>query len=150
MSATAPRRYLATNPQDRVSIWQGTLTAAEITAGKVIVPAVTGMQVVVKGCKMRGQGGTCSGPTTINFQESTTGGVVMSHVSADLTAAAWNEITGGTVVITNLNIPLVISEGVKCIAVGGTANTAMTTMDYIIEAYYVPATGKHNAVGYVA
>jgi hypothetical protein len=146
MSNSAPARFVSTVPTRNIGVWQGTLTAAEITAGTTIVPPVGGMQFVATDCFMRGQGGTCSGPTTINFQETTTGGVVMSHVSADLTAAAWRYTTAGdgTVVTTKWAIPLVISEGIKCIAVGGSANTAMTTMDYIIMGFYVPATGKHG------
>jgi hypothetical protein len=146
MANSAPARFTSKIPTRNVGVWQGTLTAAKITAGTVIVPAIGGLQFVATECFMRGQGGTCSGPTTINFQESTTGGVVMSHVSADLTAAAWRLTTAGdgTVVTTKWAIPLVISEGITCIAVGGSANTAMTTMDYIICGFYVPATGKQG------
>jgi len=145
MANSAPKRFLEEFPTNRVSVWQGTLTAAEITAGKIVVPAVTGKQFVCTYNYKRGQGGTCSGPTTIDFQESSTAGVITSHVSADLTATTWRKsVSGdGTVVVTNLRIPLTVSEGVKCIAAGGTANTAMTTMDYVIEGYYIPATGTH-------
>jgi hypothetical protein len=146
MANTAPKRYVQTVPTASVGVWQGTLTAAEITAGKIIVPLKTGFQIVAHAAFMRGHTGTCSGPTTINFQESTTGGVVLSHVSADLTDGVWRLSTAGdgTVVTTKLAIPLVVSEGITCIAVGGSANTAMVTMDYIVMGFYVPATGKHT------
>lgn len=144
MANSAPARFMSKVPTRAVGVWQGTITAAEITAGKTVVPAVGGMQFVCKDLMMRGQGGTCSGPTTITFMESASSGVVVSHVSADLSAAVWNYTTGGTVVTTNWKLPLTISEGIKCIAVGGSANTAMTTMDYIIEGYYIPATGKQG------
>jgi hypothetical protein len=133
-------------PTRNVGVWQGTLTAAEITAGTTVVPGKTGMQFVCTYNYKRGQGNTCSGPTTVGFVESvTTSNVITTHVAADLTATTWRKSVAGdgTVVTTLLRIPLTISEGVKILAAGGTANTAMTTMDYIVEGYYVPATGKH-------
>lgn len=145
MSNSVPKRYPEKAPTGRIGVWQGTVTAAQITAGVIVVPPVTGKQFVCTYNYKRGQGGTCSGPTTIDFQESTTNGVITSHVSADLTATTWRKSVAGdgTVVTTNLRIPLTVSEGVKIIATGGSANTAMTTMDYIIEGYYVPKTGAH-------
>jgi hypothetical protein len=145
MSNSAPARFNSKVPTRQVSVWQGTLTAAQITAGTIVVPAKTGMQFVCTYNYKRGHTGTCSGPTTIDFQESTSAGVITSHVSADLTDAVWRKSVAGdgTVVTTNLRIPLTVSEGVKVIAAGGSANTAMVTMDYIVEGYYVPVTGKH-------
>jgi hypothetical protein len=145
MSNSAPQRFLKGTATTRPGLWQGTLTAAQITAGVTVVPAVTGYQFVCTYNYRRGHGSTCSGPTTINFAESASSGVITSHVSADLTDTTWRKsVSGdGTVVNTLLRIPLTVSEGVKIIAVGGSANTAMTSMDYIIEGYYVPATGAH-------
>jgi hypothetical protein len=146
MSNSIPTRYPRKNPIGHKGIWQGTVTAAQITAGVTVVPPVANYQFIATNLLMRGQGGTCSGPTTIDFQETTSNGVIMSHVSADLTAAAWNLTSGGTVVTTKLGVPLVVSEGVKIVDTGGSANTAMTTMDYVIEGYYIPRTGRHNNV----
>lgn len=145
MSNSVPKRYPEKAPTGRVGVWQGTVTAAEITAGKIIVPGKVGKQFVCTYNYKRGHGGTCSGPTTIDYQESVTNGVITSHVSADLTDTTWRKsVSGdGTVVTTNLRIPLTVDEGVKVISSGGSANTAMTTMDYIIEGYYIPATGTH-------
>ena len=145
MSNSAPARFVSTVPTRAVGVWQGTLTAAQITAGTTVVPAKTGMQFICTYNYKRGHTGTCSGPTTINFAESASSGVITSHVSADLTDTTWRKsVSGdGTVVNTLLRIPLTVSEGVKIIAVGGSANTAMTSMDYIIEGYHVPATGAH-------
>jgi hypothetical protein len=146
MSNSIPTRYPRKNPIATKGIWQGTVTAAQITAGVVVVPPIANMQFIATSLLMRGQGNTCNNCTTVDFQESTSNGVILSHVAADLTAAAWNLTAGGTAVTTNLGKPLTVSEGVKIIASGGSANTAMTTMDYIIEGYYIPRTGRHNNV----
>jgi len=146
MSNSAPARFLSKVPTREVGVWQGTVTAAQITAGVTVVPAVTGMQFVCIYNYKRGHTGTCSGPTTVGFVESvTTTNVITTHVSADLTDTTWRKSVAGdgTVVTTYLRIPLTVSEGVMILAAGGTANTAMVTMDYIVEGYYIPATGKH-------
>ena len=146
MSNSAPQRFLKGTTTTRPGLWQGTVTAAQITAGVTVVPAVTGYQFVCTYNYKRGHGSTCSGPTTIGFVESvTTTNVITTHVSADLTDTTWRKSVAGdgTVVSTYLRVPLTVSEGVKILAAGGSANTAMTTMDYIVEGYYVPATGAH-------
>lgn len=141
MANSAPLRFMQKVPTKHLGMWTYTATAAEITAGKIIVPAVVGKQLLIYDAWFRGHGSTCSGPTTIALIESASSGVAFSHVAADLSNGTWRYTTAGdgTVVTTLLKKWLTLSEGLKLVAAGGSANTAMTTMDVVVVGFYAGA-----------
>jgi len=140
MANTVPRRYLDKDPVTHEGIWNKTFTVAEVTAETaVVVPPVAGKQFVATEVFMRAIGGNLSGPTTVELVETTTGGVVCSHVTADLTSGVWRLTTAGdgTVVTTKWAIPLVVSEGLELTDTGGSASATATHLQCVVKGFYI-------------
>lgn len=128
-------------PTEGVQVIRARHTAAAITAGTATaVPAVTGRKFVVlpNGILMRAVGGAVSGPTTVEVVIETTGTVMESHVTADLTQDAWNGTVGGTVVITGITAGGQVTAGKKLLVTdtGGTGFATATHLDTIVVGYY--------------
>lgn len=118
-------------------------TVAAITAGTAVVaPAHDSKQLVVQECWMKAIGGNLSGPTTIEIVIETTGTVMLSHVTADMTTAAgWRGGgTGdGTNVITGITAGGKVTAAKQLLLTdsGGTAAATATHIDTIVVGYWV-------------
>lgn len=114
-------------------------TAAAIAAGTAeAVPAIAGRSFVCKDIFMRAIGGAVSGPTTVEVVIETTGTVMESHVTADLTENTWRGTADGTVVITGITAGGLVTAGKKLLVTdtGGTAFATATHLDTICVGYY--------------
>lgn len=113
--------------------------AADITAGTATaVPAIAGKSFVCKDIFMRAVGGNVSGPTTVEVVIETTGTVMESHVTADLTSGTWRGTADGTVVITGITAGGLVTAGKKLLVTdtGGTDFATATSLDTICVGYY--------------
>jgi len=117
-----------------------TFTTAEVKAQNgttnVIVPLITGKQFYPTFAAMQAAGNVTTS-TVISLVESTSGGVVLSHVAADMTSAAWVGPTGGTVVTTLLNTALTVSEGIVIEDTAANSLTVTTAIRVIVAGYYI-------------
>lgn len=116
--------------------------AAAITAGTATaVPAIAGKSFVCKDIVMRANGGNLSGPTTVEVVIETTGTVMESHVTADLTDGVWRGTADGTVVITGITAGGICTAGKKLLVTdtGGTAFATATSLDTIVVGYFTTA-----------
>lgn len=124
-------------------IYRARHTAAAIMAGTAIAlpAAATGLQFICKDIWMRAVGGNLSGPTTVEVVIETTGTVMESHVTADLTAGAWRGPADGTVVITGITAGGLVTAGKKLLVTdtGGTAFATATHLDTIVAGYFTTA-----------
>ena len=126
-------------PAEGYQVIRAHLTAAAITAGTATaVPAVDGKSFVCKDIRMRAVGGNLSGPTTVEVVIETTGTVMESHVTADLTDGVWNGTANGTVVITGITAGGLVTAGKKLLVTdtGGTGFATATHLDTIVVGYY--------------
>jgi hypothetical protein len=110
---------------------------AQNGVANILVPAITGKQFFATFAAMVALGGNAGGATTVRLVESTSAGVVLSHVVADMTTGTWVSVTGGTVVITKLNTPLVISEGIAIVDVAANSLTTCTSVRAVVAGYYL-------------
>jgi len=114
-----------------------TVTAAEVKAcNHIVVPLITGKQFFPIFAAMCAAGAVTTS-THIRLVESTTGGIVLGHVAADMGDAVWVGPTGGTVDITKLNTALTVSEGIKIIDVAANSLTVTTAIRVIVAGYYI-------------
>jgi len=118
------------------SFFDHTVTTAEVKAGHVVVPAITGKQFFPTFAAMVATGDVTTA-TVISLVESTTAGVVLSHVAADMTDGTWVGPTGGTVVTTKLNTALTVSEGIKIVDTAANSLTVTTAIRVIVAGYYI-------------
>jgi hypothetical protein len=81
--------------------------------------------------------GAVTTSTTIRLVDTSTSGVVLSHVAADMGDGVWVGNTGGTVVTTKLDTDLTISEGIKIVDVAANSLTVCTAIRVIVAGYYV-------------
>jgi hypothetical protein len=118
-----------------------TFTTAEIKAQNgttnLLVPAITGKQFFPVYAAMCAAGGNAGGATTVRLAESTTAGVVLSHVVADMTSGTWVGPTGGTVVTTKLETALTVSEGITIIDAAANSLTTCTSVRAVVAGYYI-------------
>jgi hypothetical protein len=126
-------------------VYRARHTAAAITAGTATaLPAgAAGVQFIVTDANMRAFGGAASGPTTVEITIETTGTVVLSHVTADLTEGVWRGCgTGdGTVVKTLITSGGKVTAAKKLLVTdtGGTGFATATHLDTIIVGYWTTA-----------
>lgn len=125
-------------------VYRANHLVAAITAGTATaVPAVTGKSFVMTGAWMRANGGNLSGPTTVEIVIETTGTVMLSHVTADLTSGVWRGCgTGdGTNVITGLTAGGLVTAAKKLLVTdsGGSAAATATSIDTIVVGYWTTA-----------
>ena len=109
---------------------------ADNSVANLVVPPVAGKQFFPVYAAMQAAGSVTTA-TTIRLVESTTAGVVLSHVAADMTSATWVSVTGGTVVTTKLNTALTVSEGIKVVDVTANTLTVTTAVRCIVAGYYI-------------
>jgi hypothetical protein len=112
------------------------VTVAEVKAGHVVVPLITGKQFFPTFAAMVAAGAVTTA-THIKLLESTSNGVVLSHVAADMGDGVWVGPTGGTVVTTLLNTALTVSEGIKIVDVVANSLTVTTAIRVIVAGYYI-------------
>lgn len=132
----------AGEPADGYQVIRRNHLAAAITAGTAeAVPAITGKSFVCKDIFMRANGGNLSGPTTVEVVIETTGTVMESHVTADLTSGVWRGPADGTVVITGITAGGLVTAGKKLLVTdtGGTGFATATSLDTICVGYYTTA-----------
>ena len=111
-----------------------TLSTSQVNAGtSIVVPAITGKQFYPTFAAMSATG-TPTVATVLSLIKSG-GGVVLSHVIADLTSGLWAGPTGGTVVTTLLNTALTVSTGIVATSTGTLTTT--TAMRYVVSGYYI-------------
>jgi hypothetical protein len=142
MANTAPQRYLTSQVDTRIGIWDTTITLAQANAGAVIVPNKTGYYFVPISARFKAIGGNATGPTTLVLYETgTIGTVVLSHVTADCTSGTWVGPTGGTAVATYLNVlPLAtVAKGVSFGVAGGSALSVCTHVRCSVAGYWLAA-----------
>ena len=114
-----------------------TATATEVKSGtKVVVPAVASKQFYPTFAAMQATGAVTTA-TGIRLQESTTAGVVLGHIAADMTSLAWVGPTGGTPTITKLNTALTVSEGIVIVDYTLNTLTVTTAIRAIVAGYYI-------------
>src|SRR5665648_539990 len=101
------------------------VTVAEVKAGHIVVPLITGKQFFPTFAAMVATGSVTTS-TVISLVESTTAGVVLSHVAADMADGVWAGPTGGTVVTTKLNTALTVSEGIQIVDTAANSLTVTT------------------------
>lgn len=112
------------------------VTTAEVKVGHVVVPAITGRKFHPTFACMVATGAVTTS-THIRLVETTSGGIVLGHVAADMGDGVWVGPTGGTVDITKLNADLVVSEGIKIIDVVANSLTVTTAIRVVVAGYYV-------------
>jgi hypothetical protein len=112
------------------------VTVAEVKAGHVVVPAIAGKQFYPTFAAMVATGSVTTS-TVISLVESTSAGVVLSHVAADMASGVWAGPTGGTVVTTLLNTALTIGEGIKIVDTAPNSLTVTTAIRVIVSGYYI-------------
>jgi hypothetical protein len=121
-------------------LFDKTFTTAQVKAQNgttnVLVPTITGKQFFPTFAAMVATGDVTTA-TTIRLVESTTAGVVLSHVAADMTSGTWVGPTGGTVVTTKLNTALTVSENVCIVDVTANTLTVTTAIRAIMAGYYI-------------
>lgn len=132
---------VASPPVDGMMVYRARHTAAEVGAGTgVAVPAIAGRQFIVRDATMRAYGGNMTGPTTVEITIETTGTVVLSHVTADLTSGVWRGTgTGdGTVVKTLITSGGKVTVGKSLLVSdsGGSAISVATHVDTIVTGYW--------------
>jgi len=116
---------------------------ADITAGTAwVAPAHATKQLVVDAIWMKAIGGNLSGPTTVEVIIETTGTVMLSHVTGDLTTAAgWRG--GGTGDGTNVKTGITagglctVAKRLSLTDTGGTAAATATHIDTIVKGYWI-------------
>lgn len=114
-----------------------TATTAQVKAGtKVIVPAKVGRKFHPKIAIMVATGAVTTS-TAIRLVESTSGGIILGHVAADMGDGVWVGDTGGTPTTTKLDADLVISEGIVIKDVAANSLTVTTAIRVIVAGYYV-------------
>ena len=111
-------------------------TLAQVNAGATCVTAVAGKRFIVQDAWMEAVGADPAACTLIRLVEETSNAVIMSHVVADFASNVVVGKTGGTVVTTKLNTPLVANKAVK-IGVTGDACTTVTSIRVIVIGVYV-------------
>jgi hypothetical protein len=140
VTATAAELNLLDGIGAVASIFDHTFTTAEIKAqngvSNLLVPAIAGKQFFPVYAAMCAAGSVTTS-TTIRLVESTSAGVVLSHIAADMTDGVWVGPTGGTVVITKLNSALTISEGITIIDAAANSLTVTTAIRAIVAGYYI-------------
>lgn len=115
---------------------RNTVTLAEINAGKVIVPAVTGKKVRVLNYIARVSGGFAA-TTSVDLQSSTTGTKVTALAVAGLTnGAVLQPTSSNTTLGAGFGADLEVSEGLK-VANTGSAATTGTSITYTVTYQYV-------------
>lgn len=120
-----------------VSFFDHTVTAAEVKAcNHVVVPGIALKQFFPTFAAMVATGDVTTS-TVITLQESTSSGVVLSHVAADMASGVWAGPTGGTVVTTKLNTALVVGEGIIIADTAPNSLTVCTAIRVIVAGYYV-------------
>jgi hypothetical protein len=125
--------------QIAMTVFDVTATLAEVNAGtKVIVPAVSDKSFWPVLAAMQAIGGAAADATLIRLIEETSSGVVLSHVVADMTENTWVGATGGTVVATLLDKPLVANKAIL-IDKTGSALTTCTHVRAVVMGYYITA-----------
>lgn len=120
--------------------FDNTFTTAVIKAqnhtANLIVPGITGKQFFATFAAMCAAGSVTTA-TTIRLVETSAAGIVLSHVAADMTSATWVGPTGGTVVITNLNLALPVSAGIEIVDVTANTLTVTTAIRVVVAGYYI-------------
>ena len=116
-------------------------TVAAITAGTAVALAgVAGKQFVVRDIWMRAVGGNLSGPTTVEVVIETTGTVMLSHVTADMTSGVWRGCgTGdGTNVITGITAGGIVTADKDLLVTdsGGSGAATATHIDTIVVGFW--------------
>lgn len=112
-----------------VSSVYGSLTAAKVNAGEIVIPAKTGMKIKITGIKLQAIGGAAAGATSVDVAD-TAGTVFAACAVANLTKDTVVNIDSMT--IANINAALAADKGVKIQKDGGDLTTA-THINYIIE-----------------
>ena len=119
------------------SFFDHVVTAAEVKAcNHVVVPAIAGKQFFPTFAAMVATGDVTTS-TVITLKESTSGGVVLSHVAADMTSGTWAGPTGGAAVTTRLNTALTVGEGIIIADTAANSLTVTTAIRVIVAGYYV-------------
>ena len=112
------------------------VTVTEVKAGHVVVPGIALKQFFPTFAAMVATGSVTTS-TIISLEESTSAGVVLSHVAADMTSGVWAGPTGGTVVSTLLNTALTVGEGIKIVDTAANSLTVTTAIRVIVAGYYI-------------
>ena len=140
ITATADEINLLDGISAVAGLYDHTFTTAEIKAQNgttnLLVPGITGKQFFPVFAAMCAAGDVTTA-TTIRLVESTTAGVVLSHVAADMTDGTWVSVTGGTVVTTLLNTALTVDEGITIVDVTADTLTVTTAIRAIVAGYYI-------------
>jgi len=125
---------LVVYPAGALSWFDVTLTTAQVNAGtSVVVPGIAGKQFFPTFAAMSATG-TPTVATVLSLIKAG-GGVVLSHVVADLTTGLWAGPTGGTVVTTLLNTALTAAAGILATSTGTLTTT--TAMRYVVAGYHL-------------
>lgn len=112
-----------------VSSVYGSLTAAKVNAGEIVIPAITGLTIKITGIKLQAIGGNAAGATSVDIADSS-GTVFAACPIAKLTENTVVDLDSMT--IANINAVLAANKGVKIQKAGGNLTTA-THINYIIE-----------------
>ena len=110
----------------------GNATAAEVNAGKTIVPDRGDRQVVVVGGWLRALGGNAAGATSVDITDTAASPVTVA-------STAVGSLTQNTVVSlsgANLGVGLTAGKGLR-ITKTGSSLTGATSIDYCIWYAYV-------------
>ena len=113
------------------------LTTAEVKAcNHMVVPAVVGKQFYCTFAAFSATGSVTTS-TVITLMESTSSGVVMSQVAAQMTSGTWVGPTTTNAVITKMNTPCVVSEGLLIKDTANNSLTVTTALRVIVVGYYI-------------
>jgi len=140
VTSTAAELNLLDGISAVAGLYDKTLTTAQINTNNsvtnLVVPPVTGKQFFpVFGAWVCA--GSPSVSTVMQLVESTTAGVIISHVVADCGSGVWAGPSGGTVVTTLLNTALTVSEGVKFTVTANGSLATTTAVRCIVAGYYI-------------
>jgi len=138
-SAAALDAVVAGEPLLGYGVYRARNTAAAITAGTAVALAArTGYQFIVKDAWMRAIGGALAGPTTIEIIIETTGTVMLSHVTADMTQNTWRGPADGTPVITGITAGGIVTAAKKLLITdtGGSGFATATHLDTMVVGYW--------------
>ena len=119
-------------------VFDTTVTLSQLNAGvTAVVPAVSAKRFIVLDAWMVAIGGNPTAGTLIRLKEETSNAIVMSHAILDFASNAWTgRLTGGTVVTTNIGIPLVANKAILMDATGDAMSTT-TSILAIVVGFYV-------------
>lgn len=136
LTADVSELNLLTGVTNLPQVFDVVATTAEVNAGtKVIVPVVSGKSFWPIIAAMQAVGGNASGATLVRLVEQTSSGVVLSHVVADMTAGTWVGITGGTVVATLMDKPLVADKAILIDKTGVDLATCTAVRAVVVGSY---------------